>query len=659
MVVLKVFRPAWIALPFLLLAFGLRLYHLDYQSIWWDEGHSIDMASAPLSQIATLPGMDVHPPGYFISLHVWMTLTGRHEFGLRYLSVVFSVLTVALLMRFARACLPRSPGYVLAGILAAISPLYVAYAQEVRMYAMLTCFILISGYAQWRIVGGEKRSAGQLWRALWWGCYVIATVLSLYIHYFTVFWLVFQNLAWLMWAGLSPAGAKRRTRLGLWIGSQIALTLLYLPQLGLALRQTTAYANPNLNTPGVVEFLSRTWLAYTLGLTSYPEVTWLAELTAGLTLLIGAALLWRAHRLTSRNSWAMAAFLAGWFGVPLVVYYLVLLVRPSFEPRYLMFVTPALFLGWTWGIVGLYQDVSVSPKLGVRLRQVASKGVAVAISVLLAASLGMGTYGYFTYAAAFKDDSAGVVAWLAAHTTAHDIVYVDVPHPFHYYAERIPAPTRYLFVDVHRAAQILSEETVGRERVYWVTWWGSDTDPRGVIPFLLDKAARRLGDLDFRGYHVIWWELQPELRFSLPNDLVSADVVFGNVIRLDGLAYAAQVRAGEAGWVTAHFRLLGKVSRDFRVSIRLQDAQGVRQSQTDRDLLNDRHLRTSAWPLEDDRLNQAINVYTLPVPTAALPGNYDLLAVIYDAVSQEALPVTAGTNVDGMQARLGRVLVTP
>ena len=47
----------------LLMAFALRLYHLDFQSIWWDEGHSIEMASAPVMKIPTLPGMDVHPPG--------------------------------------------------------------------------------------------------------------------------------------------------------------------------------------------------------------------------------------------------------------------------------------------------------------------------------------------------------------------------------------------------------------------------------------------------------------------------------------------------------------------------------------------------------------------------------------------------------------------
>ncbi|HRV91197.1 MAG TPA: hypothetical protein P5526_03430, partial [Anaerolineae bacterium] len=59
------------ALLILWLALALRLYRLDFQSIWWDEGHSIFVASHPVTAIPTLPAMDVHPPAYFSLLHVW------------------------------------------------------------------------------------------------------------------------------------------------------------------------------------------------------------------------------------------------------------------------------------------------------------------------------------------------------------------------------------------------------------------------------------------------------------------------------------------------------------------------------------------------------------------------------------------------------------
>jgi hypothetical protein len=133
------------------------------------------------------------------------------------------------------------------------------------------------------------------------------------------------------------------------------------------------------------------------------------------------------------------------------------------------------------------------------------------------------------------------------------------------------------------------------------------------LSLLLDKAGRREGELDWRGYHVTWWALPGDARFSLPDDLAPGDMAFGDVIRLDGWAFSPEAQAGEAAWATLHFTLLREADADYRVSLRLRDSAGNMLSPTDKDLLNDRHMRTSAWPLGDARLNQAINVYTLAV----------------------------------------------
>jgi mannosyltransferase len=666
-------------LGILLVAFVLRVYRLEAQSIWWDEGHSIQMASAPLAQIPTLPGMDVHPPGYFVLLHQWMAVAGRSEFALRYLSVAFSLLTVALLMRFgwalaARTGGPRAGTSLAVGMLAAVSPLYLAYAQEVRMYAVVTLFALASVYFQWRILEDWRIGGLEGWKAgglakqpsnfqpsrrdlLFWPLagYVLATAASLYTHYFTLFLLLFQNLAWLIWS-LAPraAGNLRWRRIALWLGTQLATLILFLPQLPLALRQTTAYANPNLNPPALSEFVSRSWLAYTLGTAVDPATGgWLAAILVamlGLVVLIG--FMW-ARRGVRGARLDTLAFLVAWFLVPLTAYFLVLQRRPSFEPRYMMLVTPALLLLLAWGL-------AVGPPWGHRIWW---GGLGVS---LVTAAFAWGTWSYFTRVESYKDDSAGVAAWLAAETTTDDVVYVDVPHPFHYYADRIPAPTRYLFVDVHTAADVLNVEAAGRDRLFWVTWQGSDTDPRGVIPFLLDKVGRRAGERDFRGYHVTWWNLPRDAYFSLPDDLAPVDVTFGDVVRLDGLAFSDAVQVGEVAWATLHFTLLRDTDVDYRVSLRLYSPEGNRLAPTDKDLLNDRHFRTSAWPLDDPRLNQAINVYTLPIPPGALPGDYCLEAVVYDANTLETLPVAgllgaacASFAGDGISAWLGTVAVSP
>ncbi|HEX9922065.1 MAG TPA: glycosyltransferase family 39 protein, partial [Anaerolineae bacterium] len=326
-------RRTLLPLLVLWLAFGLRLYRLDFQSIWWDEGHSIFVASHPIAQIPTLPAMDVHPPAYFALLHGWMALVGRSEFALRYLSVSFSLLTVALLWRFGRALSPsrssipllrsstrstastnpnetllRSQGLpLLVSLLAALSPLYVAYAQEVRSYAMITFLALASTFGQWYVLfapAGQGRS-GKRHQLL--AAYIVFTAAALYTHYFTVFLLLFQNLVWLGWVWLATSKRQRPesgpgpgqslvARFSLWISSQIGILILFAPQLLLALRQVTSYTNLNLVPPSLTYFLSRSWQTYTMGLTLDPvPAHWGMGVIAGVLILGWLTQFWIRH----------------------------------------------------------------------------------------------------------------------------------------------------------------------------------------------------------------------------------------------------------------------------------------------------------------------------------------------------------------------------
>ncbi|RME77726.1 MAG: hypothetical protein D6784_03310, partial [Chloroflexi bacterium] len=350
------------------------------------------------------------------------------------------------------------------------------------------------------------------------------------------------------------------------------------------------------------------------------------------------------------------AFLAAWLLVPLAAYFLVLQQRPSFEPRYLMLVTPALFL-----LLGLPPALARTP---------GQQRVLAGLAALPLVAMLAGLSSYFTDETYFKDDSAGVAAWLAAETTANDIVYIDVPHPFHYYAKRmnIPAPTRYLFVDIHTAADILNREAAGRDRLFWVTWWGSDTDPRGVIPFLGEKYGQQLGRREFRGYRVDWYSLPPAgTVIRLPVDPPPVEAVFGDVFRLDGAAFggapaeATTLPRGESAWAVLHFTLLRDTEVNYRVSLRLRGEDGRLVSQVDKDLLNDRHFRTAAWPLDDPALNQALNVYLLPVPPDAPPGDYRLEAVLYSAEPPYPSEGVFGPYAapDAASAVLGKLTILP
>ncbi len=584
------------------------------------------MASAPIAQIPTLPGMDVHPPGFFAMLHGWMVIAGRSEFALRYLSLVFSVLTVALLVRFGR----RMDGWrvgLTAGWLAALSPFYVAYAQEVRMYAVVTFFALASIYFQWEIIFGRRASVRR--NTVF---YAIATVAALYTHYFTLFLLAAENVLWLGWTVFRR---RQKLRWQVWLGGQLAVLALFSPQLWIASRQIAGYANPNLQPPTLGYFVAHSWQAYTIGLAIDPAraVPYLWA-TAG---FIAVGML--ATRITFHFS--LFTFHFSLFIIPLAFYFIVLQARPSYEPRYMMLVTPSLFL-----LMGL----AFAPK----------NWASAALGLAVAAIFVLGLHGYFTDPAFFKDDSAGVANWLAAETTPADIVLVDVPHPFHYYADRIPAPTEYLFVDVHTAAGVLNRKARGKNRLYWVTWRGSDTDPRGIIPFLLSKqAGAPQGEKQFRGYRVQWWRLT-DAPFSLPADLPPAEVNFDNVLRLDGLAFSHLVAAGGFGWVTMHLSLQQPTAIDYKISVRLRAADGRVLAQSDKYILNDRHVRTSAWIPADPALNQAINVFLLPLSNPNVRGAVTLEAVVYNGATGDAIAAygVPTTNDDLVSAQIGSVQIT-
>jgi mannosyltransferase len=103
--------PHWVLLIVMLLGFGLRLYRLGDQDIWWDEGHAIWAARQSLAQATDITARDVHPPLYLWLLHGWLRLTGDSEFAVRYLSLMAGLAIVAVTAVVARRLLGQQAGW--------------------------------------------------------------------------------------------------------------------------------------------------------------------------------------------------------------------------------------------------------------------------------------------------------------------------------------------------------------------------------------------------------------------------------------------------------------------------------------------------------------------------------------------------------------------
>ena len=66
-----------------LLGLGLRLYGLDAQSLWYDEGFSVYLARMDLGEITARTAADIQPPLYYYLLHGWIQIFGDGEWAVR------------------------------------------------------------------------------------------------------------------------------------------------------------------------------------------------------------------------------------------------------------------------------------------------------------------------------------------------------------------------------------------------------------------------------------------------------------------------------------------------------------------------------------------------------------------------------------------------
>jgi mannosyltransferase len=137
-------------LALVLLAFALRVYRLEAQNLWFDEGlsiHSVLLSTSAWWQeryrAEGAHPQSVHPPLYTLLLRLWAAPVGLDPFALRYPSVLAGVLSVPLLARLGVRLFGPGVGLVAAALLA-LSPFAVHHSQEVRMYTLLPMVTLLS-----------------------------------------------------------------------------------------------------------------------------------------------------------------------------------------------------------------------------------------------------------------------------------------------------------------------------------------------------------------------------------------------------------------------------------------------------------------------------------------------------------------------------------
>ncbi len=191
---LKISSVLWIFF-FCLLGFGLRLQRLNFQPLWGDEGWSIYFAAQSLPQLLALTAIDIHPPLYYLLLQGWLGLTGFGAETARFFSVVTGTALIPVVALLGRRLLGGRGGLVAAGIVA-VMPMAVYYAQEVRMYGLVTLLGALSTYcfirseAEIKFHGSQRFVVGGRWSA----AYIAVATAALYTMYYAAFIVLFHFL---------------------------------------------------------------------------------------------------------------------------------------------------------------------------------------------------------------------------------------------------------------------------------------------------------------------------------------------------------------------------------------------------------------------------------------------------------------------------------
>lgn len=215
----------------------LRTRALD-ASLWIDEGISVGIASHPVADIPGLLRQDGSPPLYYLLLHAWIALAGTGEAALRVPSLLFALATIPAALWAGRSLFGARAGWLCAA-LAAVMPFLTAYAQEVRMYALVALLSVVATTAFLHAFAFRRRNYLPLFAA--------ALGLLLYTHY----WAFFFALGLLAALAALVLDAARTERRGLLVdgvlgfGVPLVAFLPWLPTFAFQLENTGApWSNP-------------------------------------------------------------------------------------------------------------------------------------------------------------------------------------------------------------------------------------------------------------------------------------------------------------------------------------------------------------------------------------------------------------------------------
>ncbi|MBC7262772.1 MAG: glycosyltransferase family 39 protein [Chloroflexi bacterium] len=621
----------------LVLALGLRLYRLDGQSFWNDEGTSVALAGRSLAVITRSAAHDIHPPLYYYLLHFWIGLAGSSEAGARSLSVLTGVLVVATTYLLGKQLFGSNIG-LLAALLSAFSPLGVYYSQEARMYIMVTLWAVLSIYLLVRLLDRPTYLMATF--------YLATTTLALYSHYFAAVLLVIENLIFLAWF---VGQYRRRLRsLAKWLLLQVIILALYIPWVWMTREQLGIW--PAISQPlSLQQLLADLARVFSLGL-SVPAKTTPVVLIFTALLLIGLMPPVRYHKSNRKKEGVFAPRSLGahiivvlYLAIPIGALYLASLRRPMYDPKFLLWVMPAYYVLVARGICTLLPEQRSYRDVKAWLRALLA-GMGFAFT-LLAPLTSLANY-YFDSQYA-RDDYRSIAHYIEVIEKTGDAILINAPSQIEtfmlYYRGGLPIYPlpRQRPLDEDATQAELKEMITGRNRIFAIFWATDESDPHRFVETWLDEHAYKAidswyGDVRFVIYAVPCQSLGERIVHPV-------DARLGDSIRFRGYSLLTpEVEAGDILQLALFWEATSPIGHRYKVFVHAIDDHGHIVGQRDAEPGGGARLTTTWTPRE-----LIVDNYGVPILPAVPPGRYQIEIGMYGLDDGVRLPIyVPGKAVD-------------
>ncbi|HEX7587030.1 MAG TPA: hypothetical protein VF478_01825, partial [Anaerolineae bacterium] len=526
----------------------------------------------------------------------WIALVGAGEFVTRYFSAFFGVLCVPLLYRLAREMFsfrrtrrtiggeaPAPQGQTVFGFargdgtavaliaagLFAINPYQIWHSQDVRNYTMWPALSLVALIFFWRwwCQQDEVSKVGQGTIASWvsWDLvfYVLATLASLYTHYYEVFALVALNI----FVFSTALFARRWKTLTRWIVAQLVLVAAYAPWVLFGTDRVTNYGEASAQqSVSLVEQFSRTLATFVLSDTVSDAAKTFLWLPLALGLL--AALIF-----LSRQNRSHAYFVCLWLAVPTLALYVISIGRPLFLERYLNGIAPAYYLAFAVGLTALVNLDWVRNSLLRRLP--------IVIGLLFFATTSayaLSNY-YFDPAYAKAPDWRALAQFIAARQQTGDIVIQNFTEMSAIYYQSGTLPVMTLpkgYTGTPADEKTLQQLNQDYRRIWFIPAAPDFWDPEHYVEKYLTRADDREIDTRVAQFGLKMYltprEFSPKI---IPtNARVGNAVLVGYRVR-EFDAAAPRIPKGATFTVVLYWRADQPIGNNSNTFVHLADANGL------------------------------------------------------------------------------------